>query len=232
MTRDIIRFFKLHNPNNFRDFICDFEILALKYPIFLGLTGSAIGLQQYKDIDLILILPDNLFLSEEFNLPSSLHQGNWESAKKLLEKIDVVGSYYLINPAIRVEIYPFSTAIKILDKHVITIKRAKDVPKKNKNEMFISRNGESIYRLLVFRESLSETVSLLNFNNQLYWGMHYERLILAEKILETLDFSSALFRAKKDFSLNSKGEDISNLFYCSINNPVIDIQKTFPNVIG
>jgi len=200
------------------------------YDVFLGICGSALSGKWSKgmDLDFLLILPDEYFHKKLLKLPSFLYQDNYNCVYQGFNKIEfgVIGSYYIDNPLIRVEIYLKSVADNLLNLNVFEINRLKNIPKLNKQEVFFNLNGDTIVRELIVKNNISTTISFINKNNSLFWGMHFERLLLSQNIIDTLDYSSYIQKTRNLINRKVSGKiDPNALFYCSTRNPIINTSE-------
>ncbi|MES2108554.1 MAG: hypothetical protein V4577_07400 [Bacteroidota bacterium] len=185
---------------------------------FLGLTGSAISSnpETSSDIDLLMILPAAHFESDEFELPDNFNNDYWRMRSSSRKKPDVIGSFNLKNPAIRLEICNEQFILRLLRKKTISITRIKEIPKKNKVELFINHKGNTISRILDKDGLRSQTVSFIQSDGTIYWGMHFERVLLAERLFDNLCFFPEIIKARSEFLANAdQNSDLNQLFYCS-----------------
>jgi hypothetical protein len=228
---DVLRKYScLKHFKGIHEIIDSFESISKVNKLFLGISGSALSMRYKKgmDIDLVLIIPDKFFLSDIGFLPKTLQLNYWQKGidNRSSTSIDVIGSYCSINPAIRVEIYKESSAIKILNRNIFTIYRLKDVPKNNKIELFITFSGNTIDKRLDKISEISTTVSFIKVQNDLYWGMHFERLFLSDKFIDSLCFNEMITSSREFFFGKIKGNsEIKDLFYISRYNNKINIYR-------
>lgn len=159
----------------------------------LGISGSTICKELFKgsDFDFIIIAPNSLFDDcQNIQLPLSIDSTGWVTFKHLYNsnKIEVYGTHSIKNEINRIEIYPISIVKRILNLEEFEIRRFKKTPKKTKKELFFNMNGDKITRNIEPIDLpdgiYSVTKSYVLYENNIYWGMHAERLALGLPLIE------------------------------------------------
>jgi hypothetical protein len=172
------------------------ENWCIDFNLTLAISGSAIG-KVYKmgmDFDFIIISPDENINNKRFYLPDIFLQAGWKFFIKNTDKFNIYGTYTIDNPLNRFEFYFLKTAFNILNLKEIEIIRLKQTPKEIKEEKFFNSKSNTINNKIIPLKTRdwiqSTTKNVIKHNNNIYWGMHFERLFLLDLIFDYSGFKT------------------------------------------
>lgn len=205
--------------------------------VLLAISGSSINcnLLEGSDFDFVMIIPDyKLNPSFKLTLPDIINSYNWDNFKKEFHNshLDIFGTYSNGNHINRIEIYPQSIAYQLLELKSMQIRRLKSTPLDIKNEIFYNIDGlqrvNKIKPIISGDSVYSSTFSIIQEDENIFWGMHIERLFLSQTIFgQKNDFGFMKRKLlgliwKKSIQNETEISDIiKNIFYLTSNNPKI-----------
>ncbi len=190
-----------------------------------GITGSSISMKikDKMDIDFICVLSDEDFLSRELTFPTHFDSTYWDYALtiKSATSIDVIGAKCRANPNVHLEIYRYSSIIDMLSYKSFPIRRIKGPIPQTKIEKFLNIRGKIIEHSIVTNGDHSLSHSFSEEAGELYWGMHFERILLCDIILDDLYLTDKISATIHQLLNNlPKETPMSNLFINSIENKI------------
>jgi hypothetical protein len=202
-----------------------------------GITGSALLNSEHpsNDIDLVLVVPDDfLRMGEAIDaLPRQFASLAWNSYLALFGEggVHLYVTYCPSDTKIRLEMYPASTARRILALNQFEVRRLGENPLSAVTRVFRGTDGTFKLVPAVFESTeaghLGEFTSCIWQGIVLYVGVHLERLLLACLVRDNLRIDSfrtqawaALSQVAHQASLPLNGE-VEHLFVLSDRLPAL-----------